>query len=170
MAREQGKSSKYPRHVRTSTQRPSSVYARLVDHYAVHRQSGDKPSKHAVAALDDGERLIEVFRGDPAERQRSTSPGRVGPVYALKDGGTPATPTGRVFIRLREGLPVDARLKEINHAGYDVAERIGYAPNAAWLRARTGEIADALEGIEALENIADIENVEPQMLMHRASR
>jgi len=45
-----------------------------------------------------------------------------------------------------------------------------YAPNAAWLRARSGEIADALAGTPALDALPDLEAVEPQMLMERARR
>jgi hypothetical protein len=118
--------------------------------------------------MGEGEDRIEIFRGE-AEQQKN-APGQVGPVYTLQPGGAPAVPTGRVFIRFKEGVPVERRLREIEQAGYEVAQRLEYAPHAAWLRARSGEIADALTRIPALEQIADVENVEPQMLMQRANR
>jgi hypothetical protein len=142
----------------------------LPGHYAVHRPVHDSPpSEDAVTALMEDNSMIEVFRGNPDRRQRSL-PGRIGPVYALQPGGRPAVPTGRVFIRFKEGTAVEDRLREIAEAGYEIADRISYAPHAAWLRARSADIADALAGIEALEEIADVENVEPQMLTQRASR
>ena len=169
MASEKNPLSKFPHEVRSSTQQPSLVYTRLLDHYAVHRLQADRPpSADAVIAFIEGEELIEVFREKADERQ--DPPGKIGPVYTLQPRGTPAVPTGRVFIRFKEGLPVEARLQEIERAGYEIAQRLEYAPHAAWLRARSGEIADALTRIPALEQIADVENVEPQMLMQRENR
>ncbi|MCI0390702.1 MAG: hypothetical protein MOB07_18300 [Acidobacteria bacterium] len=172
MASQQDSFSKYPREVRSSTQRPTTVYTLLPDQYAVHRQGSREtlPSEGATTVMSEGETTIEVFRGDANERRQGASPGAVGPVYALQPGGTPAIPTGRVFIRFKEGVAVEERIREIEQAGYEIAQTIEYAPHASWLRARSNEIADALAGIRALEKIADVENVEPQMLMRRASR
>jgi len=128
------------------------------------------PSEDAITTLSEGGGVIEVFRRAAGERQPEAALGEVGPVYALQPGGTVAVPTGRVFIRFKEHVSVEDRLREIEQAGYEVAQRIGYAPHAAWLQARSNEIADALTGIPVLEKIADVENVEPQMLMQRANR
>ena len=171
MASPQDSSPKYPREVRSSTRLPATVYTRLPGHYALHRQHpGIPPSDDAVTAISEGGGLIEVFRGEAADRKPPVLPAKIGPVYAAQPGGTPAVPTGRVFIRFKEGVPVEERLQEIEQAGFEIAQTIEYAPHAAWLQARSGEIADALTGIEALEKIADVENVEPQMLMQRTNR
>ncbi|NKE69548.1 hypothetical protein [Candidatus Manganitrophus noduliformans] len=166
MASEKNPLSKFPQEVRSGIQPSSPVYTRLPDRYAVHGPR--PPSKDALLSMGEGEDRIEIFRGE-AEQQKN-APGQVGPVYTLQPGGTPAVPSGRVFIRFKEGVPVERRLREIEQAGYEVVQRLDYAPHAAWLRARSGEIADALTRIPALEQIADVENVEPQMLMQRANR
>jgi hypothetical protein len=169
MASEKNPLSKFPNEVRSRTPRPATVYTRLPDRYAVHGLRADRPpSEEAILAMGEGEDRIEIFRGE-AEKQKNF-PGKVGPVYTLHPGGAPAVPTGRVFIRFKESVPVEARLQEIEQAGYEIVQRLEYAPHAAWLQARSGEIADALTEIPALERIADVENVEPQMLMQRANR
>jgi hypothetical protein len=171
MTPQQDRFVKYPHEFRRSTQRPSIVYTRLPDHYAVvYQQDTEAPSSEGVITTmnEDGGK-IEVFRAED-ERKRTPSLGEIRPVYALEPGGTLAVPTGQVFIRFKEGVPVKERLREIQQADYEIAQTLEYAPHAAWLRARSGEIADALAGIQALEAIADVENVEPQMLMQRANR
>lgn len=163
--------STYPREVRSRTQRPFVVYTPLPDHYAVHRRGREMPpSEDALSVISEGGATIELFRGDVDERKRAASPGEIGLVYALQPGGAPAVPTGRVFIRFKEGVLADKRRREIEQAGYEIAQTIPYAPHAAWLLARSGEIVDALTGIQALEKIPDVDNVEPQMLMQRVSR
>jgi hypothetical protein len=171
MAAQQERFPAYPLEVRSSMQRSSVKYTLLPDFYALHRQSSDmSPSEDAVTVMNEGEALIEVFQGRAGERKRTVSPDKVGPVYTLHPGGTLAIPTGRVFIRFREGVHVEDRLQEIKQAGYEIAQGITYAPHASWLQAHSGKIADALTGVHTLEQIAQVENVEPQMLMHRASR
>jgi hypothetical protein len=172
MTSQQDRFAKYPREMRSSSQRPSIVYTRLPDHYAVRRDHTEAPpSEGIITTISEDGGKIEVFREEAAnERKRAASRGEVRPVYALQPGGTPAVPTGQVFIRFIEGIPVKERVREIQQAGYEIAQSLEYAPHAAWLRARSGEIADALAGIQALEKIADVENVEPQMLMQRANR
>jgi hypothetical protein len=163
--------ARYPQEVRSSTQQPSVVYTRLPGHYAAHGQRADAPPPgEVVATLIEGEDKIEVLRGEASERKGPAAPGKSLPVYALQPGGTPAVPTGQVFIRFKENVAVEARRREIERAGYEIAQSLEYAPHAAWLRARSGEIADALINIPNLEKIDDVENVEPQMLMQRASR
>ena len=75
-----------------------------------------------------------------------------------------------MFIRFANGVSISERSAEIEKAGYKIVEKIDYAENAGWLADRSGSIAKALVGIEKLESIKDVENVEPQMLMKRASR
>lgn len=161
MAPQKDDFSDYPREVRGGTQKPSAVYTRLADHYAVRRGG---------AAAGEGDEGVEVIRAAADEREGAAAGEEPRPVYALQPGGAKAVPTGRVFIRFEEGVTVGERRREIEQAGYEVAQALDYAPQAAWLRARSGRIADALKGVEALEKIAGVENVEPQMLMPRAYR
>lgn len=53
---------------------------------------------------------------------------------------------------------------------YELVESLAYAPQAAWLRAPSGDMADALAGLSRLEQLPDIENVEPQMLLESVRR
>ena len=92
------------------------------------------------------------------------------PVYVLDPGGTPAVPTGLVFVRFKDGVKPDERERDIEKAGYEIDQTLDYAPEAAWLRAKSGEISDALHGLDDLRKITDVENVEPQMLMRRSNR
>ena len=91
-------------------------------------------------------------------------------IYRIHPGGSTAKPTGRVFIRFADAVNISERAGEIEKAGYEIAEKIAYAPNAGWLTERSGSVAKALAGIEKLESIKDVENVEPQMLMKRVAK
>ncbi|HKQ76074.1 MAG TPA: hypothetical protein VJ810_20435 [Blastocatellia bacterium] len=171
MSSEQDIFSEYPSEVQSSTQQPTTVYTRLPGYYAVRHHHPDTPSSEsAITTMGEGEDTIEVFLGEVGDLQRAASLGEVSPVYAIQPGGAPAIPTGRVFIRFKNNVAVEDRIGEIEQAGYEIAQRIEYAPHAAWLRARSGAIADALTGVKALEKIANVENIEPQMLMKRVSR
>ena len=79
-------------------------------------------------------------------------------------------PLAGVPVAIKDNVPVGERLREIELAGYEIAQKIDYAPHAAWLQVRSGKIADSLKGIPSLEKITDVENVEPQMLMQRAAK
>jgi hypothetical protein len=160
-----------PPEIKSSTRPSSTTYTLLADHYAVHREgAGVKPTEEAIFTMNEDGITIDVLRSKgEGQRARVSPSGEVGPVYSLKGGGV-AVPTGRVLIRFREGVPAEERRGEIERAGYTVAQVLDYAPNAAWLRARSGNISDALKHIQSLEGISDVENVEPQMLMRRAAR
>ena len=90
-------------------------------------------------------------------------------VYALPSGRL-AVPTGRVFVRFREGVAPKARSEELKHAGYRITMTLAYAPSAAWLEADDGEVATALRNIERLEALNGVVNVEPQLLAPRVAR
>ena len=163
--------AEYPTEVRSSTQRPSIVYTRLPEHYAIRRESNElTPSEDLVATLGEGSDAIDLFRGSISKLKGPAKRKKVIPVYSLNPGGAQAVPTGEVLTRFKEGVAVEDRRREIEKAGYQIAQILEYAPHAAWLRARSGEIAEALTAIGALEKIPDVENVEPQMLMARVSR
>ena len=159
--------SEYPHQVPAGTERSSSIYELSTGFYALHGRQPGTPAPGADYLFNDGR--IAVFQGAP-DKAAAEAPEELGPVYTLQPGGSPAVPTGLVFIRLRDGVPIDGGEAEIKKAGYEIAERVEYASNAAWLRARSGNIADALKGIESLNSIPEVENVEPQMLMASARR
>jgi hypothetical protein len=99
-----------------------------------------------------------------AEPHDSTEP----PVYVLSSGGQPARPTGRVLVRFADPAALVRHRKDIEAAGYIIEEVLSYAPQAAWVRAASGDPAEALGAISALERMAEVEEVEPQMLRARA--
>jgi hypothetical protein len=89
------------------------------------------------------------------------------PVYVLSSGGQPARPTGRVLVRFADPAALARHREDIEAAGYVIEEVLSYAPQAAWVRAASGNPAEALAAISALERMSEIEEVEPQMLRAR---
>jgi len=160
-----------PPEIKGGTSQSPMTYSLLADHYALHREgAGVEPSEGAIFTMSEGGDTIEVLRDKgEGESARASMSGEVGPVYSLKGGGV-AVPTGRVLVRFKEGVSVEERHSAIEQAGYTVAQVLDYAPHAAWLRTHSGNISDALNGLQSLKDIPDVENVEPQMLMRRAAR
>ncbi len=159
--------SKCPQQLRVSSERATMLYVRKPGYYAVHSRQPGALAHAAVALFNEG--AIAVFRGEPDAATAAESE-TIGPVYELQPGDALAVPTGLVFVRFAEGVHAASRTKEIEHAGYALVESPAYAPQAAWLRARSGDVADALAHISALDTLPDMANVEPQMLMERAKR
>jgi len=160
--------SKYPSQIRANMSSTAPLYVRKSDYYAIHQRPPGSPAPDAILLLDDG--AIAVFQGEPDEVAAASQAGSLVPVYGLQPSGLPAIPTGQVFIRFAEGVKAEDRRQEINQAGYEIVESLVYAPHAAWLRAQSGDIADALAGIPKLEQLPAVENVEPQMLKESARR
>jgi len=157
--------SKYPSRVSAGTGRSESGFILKHGYYATQRPPADVV-EGAELLLEDG--AIAVFKGEPPKTREVQS--SIGPVYELGPGGSLAVPTGLVFIRFRAGISAGSRQQAIEEAGFELKDTIPYAPNAAWLKARSGSIADSLEGIATLASLPDIENVEPQMLMSSSHR
>jgi hypothetical protein len=160
--------SKYPSQIRANMTASAPVYVLKPGQYAVHQRPRNIPAPDAVMLLDDG--AIAVFQGEPDETAKASQGGSLSPVYGLQPSGMPAVPTGRVFVRFAEGEKAESHRQEINRAGYVLIESPSYAPHAAWLQARSGDMADALAGIPRLEKLPDVENVEPQMLKESVRR
>jgi hypothetical protein len=158
--------SKYPQEISVGKQQSTVLYSRKPGYYAVHSEQPGTVTPEAVLELNEG--AIAVFQGEPNQAKHSTA--TLSPVYALQPSNTLAVPTGQVFIRFGEGIEVESQREAINKAGYEVVQRLSYAPHAAWLRHRSGNIYDALTGIDQLQAIPGVENVEPQMLMERSLR
>jgi len=162
--------SEYPQQIRVGN-RSAVLYNRQLGYYAVHYNQPGTEAPGAVLQLNDG--AIAVFQGEPDQPKKgqvAATTDIISPIYALQPDGSLAVPTGLVFIRFVEGVDVESHRKAIKHAGYEVAQSLSYAPHAAWLRAQSGKILDAIVGISQLEAIPDVENVEPQMLMARIQR
>jgi len=164
--------SEYPQQIRFGTEQSAVLYSRKSGYYAVHYKQPGTVAPGAVLQLNDG--AIAVFQGEPDESENAirlaSTTGTLGPIYTLQADGTLAVPTGLVFIRFVEGVEVESHREAIKQAGYEIAQSLSYAPHAAWLRAQSGNILDALVGISKLEAIPNVENVEPQMLMERVQR
>ncbi len=163
--------SEYPEQIRVGSdaygglsQRTAVSYTRKPGYYAIHYNQPSTVPPGAILQLNDG--AIAVFPGEPNQSEA----GKLSPIYTLQPNGSLAVPTGLVFIRFVEGVDVDSQREVINQAGYEVAQTLPYAPHTAWLRAQSGNIADAIARIPQLEAIPNVENVEPQMLMERRLR
>ncbi len=156
--------SEYPEQIRVGSERTAVSYTRKSGYYAIHYNQPSTVPPGAILQLNEG--AITVFPGEPNQSEQ----GKVSPIYTVQPNGSLAIPTGLVFIRFAEGVNVESQREVINRAGYEVAQSLDYAPHTAWLRAQSGNIADAIAGIPRLEAIANVENVEPQMLMERGLR
>lgn len=93
----------------------------------------------------------------------------IGPVYR-KASGEIAVPTGRALVRFADADRAEHHRDEIAAAGFDLEQPLSYAPQAAWVRASSGEITDTLSGLAQLEELPGVENVEPQLITEAARR
>lgn len=155
--------SDYPQRLRASTANPEVVYTRVKGYYAQH-DAGATLARSAVLKLDNGADTIAVIEGKPQEGDQ-----KISAVYKSASGAF-AVPTGQVFVRFNDDVSVKTQQDELRKLGYVSAESLSCAPNAAWLRHEKGDIASALDNIEALEKLSRVENVEPQLLSPRSFR
>ena len=163
--------SEYPEQIRVGSGGSAVSYTRKPGYYAIHYNQPKTVASGAVLQLNDGAMsttgyAYAVFPGEPNQSEQGT----LSPIYTLQPNGSLAVPTGLVFIRFAEGVDVESQREVINRVGYEVAQSLDYAPHAAWLRAQSGNIADAIAGIPQLEAIPKVENIEPQMLMEKGLR
>jgi len=159
--------SRCPKQLQVNNKQANMRYVCKTNYYAVHNCELGQMTRDAVALFNEGR--IAVFQGEP-NATTIAEHATIGPVYALQPSETLAVPTGQVLVRFTEGVPATAHTTEIEQAGYRLVESLSYAPHAAWVCARSGEIADALSHLSKLEQLPDVANVEPQMLMERANR
>lgn len=93
-----------------------------------------------------------------------------GPVYRRVPGGDIVVPTGLVFVRFGEHDAAEDHRDDLSGAGYALEQVPGYAPHAAWVRAASGSIADALRNVGRLSGLSGVVSVEPQMIGERSRR
>ena len=161
--------SDFPEKLKRSTQTPDLVYLRATDFYAVRGMPAHAERDVPVLTVntDNGE-SIHVYRGVPKQTRALSGSLSVMPVYSRPSAENIVVPTGRVFVRFADSIKAETKADELKKAGYKIAQTLVYAPNAAWLEATNGDVAMALNNIEKLEKLADVENVEPQLLAPRA--
>ncbi|MCP9932004.1 hypothetical protein KBY82_14575 [Cyanobium sp. AMD-g] len=131
---------------------------------AVHGE----PLPQADVILRFEPEAIAVLAGPPAA---PLAPGQtISPVYGQVGSDELAVPTGALFLRFRQGDRAKDHRAALEQAGCRIASLPDHAPEAAWLRASSGSIADALGGLDRLRDLPGVESVEPQLLRRRAHR
>ncbi len=132
--------------------------------YALH---GEPLPEADVIVLFEPE-AIAVLAGAPAG---PLAPGQaISPVYAQAGSDELAVPTGAIFLRVRTGDRANDHCAALEQAGFHITQVPDHAPEAAWLRATSGSIADALGCLDRLRELPGVESVEPQLLRRRTLR
>ena len=152
----------FPRDLKASSSRPDQTYGRVPDRFAIRGPC--PPELRAAVELELHAEQIVICHGVPPD---SISPL---PVYRLAPAGAPSVATGRIFVRLRDAARIEDHEAELRATGYCVAERLPYAPNAAWLDDVNDDVGAALNNVGHLEAIDAVVNVEPQVLQQRHTR
>lgn len=158
--------AKYPARLRVGAEQ-HALFAHRSDLYAVRTRPGHNATGAVAVVPDDAQTSFAVYAGTPASESIA---GGVTPVYSAGPDGPLAIPTGRVFIRLTDGVRPEQRQPQFAAAGFEIERTLSYAPHAAWLRSRDGGVEGALRGLDALKNVPDVIHVEPQMLLERAMK
>jgi len=157
----------FPEHLRIGESSSGHVYLKQRG-CAIHHRPRGETAAQADFVLNEGE--IAVYGQTPPAWEL----GRPGifptAVYSRQPSGPLAIPTGLVFLRLEEGCKVEASEDAIGKAGYEIAEKLPYAPQAAWLRAASHDPAEALRRLSELERLPNLKNIEPQLLMENFPR
>jgi hypothetical protein len=153
----------FPRQILVGAERPV-VFEQKPGWYALHGE----PLPAAEAVLLFEPEAIAVLPGVPAGPLAAGQ--SLSPVYAQPGSGALAVPTGQLFIRFRPGESALAHRAALEQAGCRIAAAPDHAPEAAWLRARSGRVADALGCVARLRQLEGVASVEPQLLMGRALR
>jgi hypothetical protein len=112
-----------------------------------------------VARLDEN---IAVFEGSAPKDNAAAD--KVFPVYRAQPSGAFAVPTGRLWVRFADGVEATRQQEALSKLAFSIEESPAWAPQAAWVRASSGKIADALAAASRLKTLPDVELVEPQML------
>jgi hypothetical protein len=150
--------SAFPKTVRVGPEKSGVEFKLRPSHFALQHGGADtEPTEDHLPA----EHIGIYPTQDYDQKVHGSQPV---PVYSLGNSPGFAVPTGMVFVRLSPDLTIQDHTKDFADAGYEVAKTVAYAPNAVWLRAKSGKIADALTNTGKLNSVKGVENVEPQML------
>jgi hypothetical protein len=134
------------------------------DYFAL-RQTGQRSAPGAVTTMTDSAQThFAVFRGTPDARVDAE------PVYSAGRDGPLAVPTGRIFVRLDDGVTPGERSAQFESLGLRIEKTLPYAPNAAWLCPARGGAAEALRVLGEVEQVPGVAHAEPQMLMQRTTK
>ncbi len=153
----------FPRRILRGPDR-AVVFAQKPGWYALHGE----PLPTAEGVLLFEPEAIAVLPGAPAAPLAAGQ--SLSPVYAQPGSDALAVPTGQLFIRFRPGESALAHRAALEQAGCRIASVPDHAPEAAWLRATSGSIADAFGCLSRLRERPGVESVEPQLLMGRVLR
>lgn len=153
----------YPMRLRASTEHPEVIYTRAEGYHAI-KNAPRAQERSAVLAIKDDDGTYLILKGEPQALGQEVSA-----VYQ-GDGGTLAVPTGRVLVRLDEGVSAEAHAQAFRKLGFVISRLLPYAPHVAWLEREDGDAAAALCNVGALEKLPQVCNVEPQLLAARALR
>jgi hypothetical protein len=93
--------------------------------------------------------------------------GDVVAVYRSPSGELVA-PTGGLFVRLAEGARADERRAELAALGLAIVKVPSYAPHSAYVRAKSGDIAEALGLVGKVAALPAVAGVEVEM--HRVAQ
>jgi hypothetical protein len=152
----------YPPRLCASSTHPELTYQRADKLYVI--KSTDQTLQRNVAlTLEDEGVTYLVMHGEPAPTADA------GAVY-MGNGGLMFVPTGRVFVRLDDGMSLEAHAEAFRKLGYAIVQALPYALNAGWLEHAQKDTAEALRGIPELARLPGVQHVEPQLLTVRAQR
>jgi hypothetical protein len=153
--------TRFPAHVAHSTKQPAVRYSINAAYFALPEAESANVGKpvHEVEGY-------RIYRSTDVK----TVPPSALPVYETSAGGSLLVPTGAVFVRFTESEQARARTKDIQQAGYRISEIPPYAPNAAWVRAASGSLGDAMVKLDKLASLSGVENVAPQFVTQRRPR
>ncbi|PSB36185.1 hypothetical protein C7B81_14420 [Aphanothece cf. minutissima CCALA 015] len=153
----------FPRQILVGAERPV-VFEQKSGWYALHGE----PLPTSEGLLTFEPEAIALLPGTPSAPLAAGQ--SLSPVYAQPGTGALAVPTGQLFIRFRPGESAQAHRAALEQAGCRIVAVPDHAPEAAWLRARHGDLAEALGCVARLRQLEGVASVEPQLLMARGQR
>ena len=156
----------FPKSIIGGTILQQETYFIQKNRFAVH---GSLPATLDLPILYKLEKeQITVLSGSPDKTKFREEPIAWTPVYGHDDDDLPAVPTGLIFIELKEGQPIEKKRELLLSKGYLIQEILKYAPHCAWLVSDQGDIAEALNHMQNLTQVPEVQNVKPQLLQPRS--
>ena len=153
-------SSNYPAELEVRSQEGAVARYKLApEFYASSTGEPLSATDRLAARLDEN---IAVFEGPAPKGDAAVD--NVLPVYRAQPSGAFAIPTGRVWVRFAEGVKATLQREALAKLGFSLEESPSWAPQAAWVRASSGKIADTLAAAARLSVLPKVEQVEPQIL------